>query len=70
MWHVAKKIWSGSHLDVYPHALRHSYAIVRHVDIPPLQLLLWQAGIQTSIVYLQFNNADLRQLYDKYNKRV
>jgi hypothetical protein len=31
---------------------------------------LWQAGIQTSIVYLQFNDADLRQLYDKYNKRV
>jgi len=41
MW---RKIWSGSHLDVYPHALRHSYAIVRHVDIPPLQLLLWQGG--------------------------
>ena len=47
---------------------QHSYAInmIRNgVDIRRVQLLLGHAGIQTTTVYLQFKDADLREVYDK-----
>ena len=55
-------------VDIHPHVLRHSYAIqlIRNgVDIRRVQLLLGHAGIQTTTVYLQFKDADLREVYDK-----
>jgi site-specific recombinase XerD len=55
-------------IDAHPHTLRHSYAInmIRNgVDIQGVQLLLGHAGIQTTTVYLQFKDADLREVYDK-----
>ena len=54
--------------DAHPHTLRHSYAVhmIRNgVDIRRVQRLLGHAGIQTTTVYLQFKDADLREVYDK-----
>jgi site-specific recombinase XerD len=68
VWHLVKKYGRMVGVDVHPHTLRHSYAInmIRNgVDIRRVQLLLGHAGIQTTTVYLQFKDADLREVYDK-----
>ncbi|MGZ4846558.1 MAG: tyrosine-type recombinase/integrase [Halobacteriota archaeon] len=51
---------------VHPHTFRHSYAInmVRHgVDIRRLQQVLGHASMNTTAVYLQFNDKDLQDVY-------
>jgi len=68
VWHLVKKYGRMVGIDAHPHTLRHSYAInmIRNgVDIRRVQLLLGHAGIQTTTVYLQFKDADLREAYDK-----
>jgi len=68
VWHLVKKYGRMVGVDVHPHTLRHSYAIniIRNsVDIQRVQLLLGHAGIQTTTVYLQFKDADLREGYYK-----
>jgi len=55
-------------VDVHPHMLRHSYAIrlIRNdVDLRRLQQLLGHSNIQTTTVYLQFRDQDLRDVYNK-----
>jgi len=55
-------------VDVHPHTLRHSYAIhlIRNgVDLRRLQQLLGHSNIQTTTVYLQFRDQDLRDVYNK-----
>ncbi len=54
--------------DVSPHTFRHSYAInmVRQgCDIRRLQLLLGHSSMATTVIYLQFNDDDLRDIYDR-----
>jgi len=54
--------------DIHPDAFRHSYAIniVRNgVDLRRLQQLLGHSNIQTTTVYLQFRDQDLREVYNK-----
>ncbi len=54
--------------DVHPHTFRHSYAInmVRQgCDIRRLQLFLGHSSIATTAIYLQFNDDDLRDIYDR-----
>ena len=53
---------------VHPHLFRHSYAInlIRQgCDVRRLQMLLGHAGIQTTSVYLRFNDEDIKQIYDQ-----
>jgi integrase/recombinase XerD len=55
-------------VDAHPHMLRHSYAIhlTRNgVDLRRLQQLLDHSNIQTTTVYLQFRDQDLREGYNK-----
>ena len=57
-------------LNIHPHVLRHSFAIhlVRSgVDIRRLQLLLGHANLNTTQVYLQFKDEDLKEVYNKVN---
>ncbi len=52
---------------IHPHTLRHSYAInlVRNgMDIRRVQLLLGHANLNTTQVYLQFRDSDIREAYD------
>lgn len=54
--------------DIHPHTLRHSYAIhlVRSgMDLRRVQLLLGHSNLNTTQVYLQFKDEDLREVYDK-----
>ena len=55
-------------VDIHPHTFRHSFAIhlVRSgVDIRRLQLLLGHSNLNTTQVYLQFRDQDLRDVYNK-----
>jgi Site-specific recombinase XerD len=52
--------------NVHPHTFRHSFAInsVRHgVDIRRLQQVLGHTNINTTAVYLKFNDLDLQEVY-------
>jgi integrase/recombinase XerD len=67
---IAKKYGSmaGINGSIHPHTFRHSFAIhlIRSgVDIRRLQLLLGHSDLNTTQVYLQFRDQDLRDVYNK-----
>jgi site-specific recombinase XerD len=54
--------------DIHPHTFRHSFAIhcVRQGwDIRRLQQVLGHSSMATTAIYLQFRDADIRELYDR-----
>ena len=54
--------------DVHPHTFRHSFAIycVRNGwDIRRLQQVLGHSSLNVTAVYLQFNDQDIKELYEK-----
>ncbi len=54
--------------DVHPHTFRHSFAIncVRNGwDIRRLQQVLGHSSLNTTAVYLRFNDRNIKELYDK-----
>ena len=58
---------AGIH-NVHPHIFRHSYSInlIRQgCDVRRLQLSLGHAGIQSTSVYLKFNDEDIKEVYDQ-----
>ena len=65
---IVKRYGSVIGKDVHPHTFRHSYAIhcVRNGwDIRRLQQLLGHSSLNVTAVYLKFNDADLREIYDR-----
>ncbi len=65
---IVKRYGKSIGKDIHPHTFRHSYAInlVRQgCDIRRLQLFLGHSSIATTAVYLQFNDEDLRDIYDR-----
>jgi integrase/recombinase XerD len=65
---LLKKYGHSIGADIHPHTLRHSYAIhlVRSgMDLRRVQLLLGHSNLNTTQVYLQFKDEDLREVYDK-----
>jgi integrase/recombinase XerD len=65
---IVKRYGSVIGKDVHPHTFRHSYAIhcVRNGwDIRRLQQVLGHSSLNVTAVYLQFNDADIKELYDK-----
>jgi len=68
IWRLCRKYGKMIGVDVHPHMFRHSYAIhlIRNgVDLRRLQQLLGHSNIQTTTVYLQFRDQDLREVYNK-----
>ena len=68
IWRLCQKYGKMIGVDVHPHMFRHSYAIhlIRNgVDLRRLQQLLGHSNIQTTTVYLQFRDQDLREVYSK-----
>lgn len=54
--------------NVHPHTLRHSDAIhlVRNeMDLQRVQLLMDHSNLNTTQLYIQFKDQDLREIYDK-----
>jgi integrase/recombinase XerD len=65
---IVKRYGSGIGKDVHPHTFRHSYAIhcVRNGwDIRRLQQVLGHSSLNVTAVYLQFNDQDIKESYDK-----
>jgi integrase/recombinase XerD len=68
VFRIVKKYGTMLGLDVHPHTLRHSYAIhlVRNgMDLRRVQLLMGHSSLNTTQIYLQFKDQDLREVYDK-----
>jgi site-specific recombinase XerD len=65
---IVKRYGSVIGKDVHPHTFRHSYAIycVRNGwDIRRLQQILGHSSLNTTAIYLRFNDRDIKELYDK-----
>jgi integrase/recombinase XerD len=68
-WKLVKKYacMAGLPDTIHPHTLRHSYAVrmVRSgTDLRSVQILLGHANLNTTQVYLQFKDEDLRAVYN------
>jgi len=67
IWRLCQKYGKMIGVDAHPHMLRHSYAIhliQNGVDLRRLQQLLGHSN-STRCIYLQFNDQDLREGYNK-----
>ena len=68
VFNLVKKYGAMIGVKIHPHTLRHSFAIhlVRSgMDLRRLQLLLGHSSLSITQVYLQFNDDDLREAYEK-----
>jgi site-specific recombinase XerD len=68
VWKLVKKYGNMVDVDIHPHTLRHSFAIhlVRSgLDLRRVQQLLGHSDLNTTQVYLQFKDEDLREGYNK-----
>lgn len=66
--YIVKRYGNTIGVDVHPHTLRHSFAIhlVRSgMDLRRLQLLLGHSSLTMTQIYLQFKDADIREIYEK-----
>ena len=65
---IVKKYGHMANVDIRPHTFRHSFAIhlvSSGLDLRRLQQLLGHSNLNTTQIYLQFKDDDLRAGYNK-----
>ena len=65
---IVKKYGLHADVNIHPHSFRHSFAInmVRQgTDLRRVQQLLGHTNLNTTAVYLQFKDADMREVYER-----
>jgi integrase/recombinase XerD len=68
VFNIVKKYGNMTGIRIHPHTLRHSFAIhlVRSgTDLRRVQLMLGHTSLSITQIYLQFNDNDLREAYEK-----
>jgi integrase/recombinase XerD len=68
VFYIVKKYGNLIGVNIHPHTLRHSFAInlVRGgTDLRRVQLMLGHSSLSITQIYLQFNDNDLREAYEK-----
>ena len=67
VWNICKKYGTVINVDIHPHTFRHSFAIHlarSGLDLRRVQQLPDHSNLNTTQVYLQFNDQDLREGYN------
>lgn len=75
LWQIVKDIFrlSGLHKNVYPHALRHSFAthLLSHgADLRAIQEMLGHASLATTQIYTHVDQIRLRQIHQQFHPRA
>ncbi len=75
LWQIVKDIFqlSGLQKNVYPHALRHSFAthLLSHgADLRAIQEMLGHASLATTQIYTHVDQIRLRQIHQQFHPRA
>jgi integrase/recombinase XerD len=69
VFHIVKKYGKAiDRPDIHPHSFRHSFAVfcIREgMDIRTLQMLMGHESIQTTAIYLQFDDDAINKIYQR-----
>lgn len=75
LWQIVKEIFkqTGLQKNVYPHALRHSFAthLLSHgADLRAIQEMLGHASLATTQIYTHVDQIRLRQIHQQFHPRA
>lgn len=74
-WKIVKYYKEQAHItkDITPHVLRHSFAthlLQNGADLKAIQTMLGHSDISSTQVYMQFQDAGLKEIYKKTHPRA
>ena len=74
-WKIVKYYKEQAHItkDITPHVLRHSFAthlLQNGADLKAIQTMLVHSDISSTQVYMQFQNENLKNIYQKAHPRA